>query len=147
MPEALDLDVTFTVRTRIQRAPAEVFDALVDPQALCAYFTATASGPLVSGARVWWSWPGTPKESVEVLEVVDATRIVLRWNAALIDERTVVTITLLPENDGSTSVLVQESGWRVEPLHLASAFEHCAGWQQMLTGLKGWMEHGVDLRG
>ena len=147
MPEALAVDVTFTVRTRIERAPAEVFDALVDPQALCAYFTATASAPLFSGAQVRWSWPGGDEEDVEVVEIENASRIVLRWNAAFIDERTTVTITLHPEDDGSTSVSVQETGWRVEPTHLASSFEHCAGWQLMLTCLKGWLEHGLDLRG
>ena len=147
MPEAHAVDVTFIVRTRIERAPAEVFDALIDPQALCAYFTATASAPLFPAAHVRWSWPGGDEEDVEVVEIENASRIVLRWNAAFIDERTTVTITLQPEDDGSTSVSVQESGWRVEPTHLASAFEHCAGWQSMVTCLKAWLEHGLDLRG
>ncbi len=147
MSGALDTDVTFVVRTRIERAPAEVFDALVDPRALCAYFTATASGPLFPGVHVRWSWPGGDEEDVEVVEVENASRIVLRWNAAFVEERTTVAITLQPEDDGSTTVLVSESGWRVETAHLASAFEHCAGWQLMLTCLKGWLEHGIDLRG
>lgn len=146
MPDALAVDVSFTVRTRIDRAPAEVFDALVDPLALCAYYTSESSGPLFPAARVRWTWPDGDEDEVEVVEIEDASRIVLRWKAAHIDERTTVTISLHPEEDGSTGVTVSEAGWRADPAHVASSFEHCAEWQHMLTCLKAWLEHGIDLR-
>ena len=146
MPEVLNLDIRFTVGTRIDRAPAEVFDALVDPLALSSYYTATASGPLFPKAHVQWTWANGDADEIEVVEIEAASRIALRWKAAHLDDRILVTISLHPEADGSTGVTVTESGWRAEPLHVVSSFEHCAQWQHMLTCLKAWLEHGIDLR-
>ena len=38
------IEINFTVRQRIERPPAEVFQAVVDPDKLCRYFTKTADG-------------------------------------------------------------------------------------------------------
>jgi uncharacterized protein YndB with AHSA1/START domain len=128
--------VTFAVSAEVPRPVEEVFDHIVEPGLLSSYFTSEASGPLVVGAQVKWSWPGGQSETVDVEEVETNQRVVFRWKA-----RTRVTIRLEALEPNRTKVTIEEEG------ELASAFEHGALWERMLLGLKARMAFGIDLRG
>ena len=73
------MSLGFKVSGRIAKPVAEVFDAVVNPTKLSGYFTTIngASAPLVAGTTVTW-WGDVP---VEVDEVEQNSRIVLRWDA------------------------------------------------------------------
>jgi len=127
----------FSVVVSVPRPVEEVFDHIVEPGLLSSYFTSEASGPLVAGAQVTWTWRDGQSETVDVESVETNRSVVFTWS----DSRTRVTISLT----GATKVTITEEGWKDGELE--SAFEHCAGWQHMLLCLKARMAFGIDLRG
>lgn len=136
----------YTVSARIMKPVAEVFDAVVDPNKLSSYFTTVGgtSGPLVAGTRVtWWG-----KIDVDVIEVEENARLVLRWANEQRKVPDPITIEMKFESldDGATLVSISESGYPASEQGLESSFSTCEGWTQMLCCLKAWVEHGINLR-
>ncbi|GAB3843236.1 hypothetical protein GCM10029963_17590 [Micromonospora andamanensis] len=84
MREGPAVDLRFKIAGRISRPVHEVFEAVADPDQLSQYFTTGgAKGRLVTGATVSWDFADFPGAfPVEVVEVEQDRRIVLRWEAA-----------------------------------------------------------------
>ncbi|WP_332641580.1 SRPBCC domain-containing protein [Brevundimonas sp.] len=154
------MELKFEVSTRIARPVHEVFEAVADPAELSAYFTTGgAVGRLETGAMVQWAFAEFPETfPVEVVEVVQNDRIVLRWAASegasevgdpAVDAGylTTVTMTFQPLDDGArTLVRIAEDGWRQTPAGLRASYGNCMGWSQMLSALKAHVEYGINLR-
>lgn len=154
------MDLRFQVSARIARSVHEVFEAVADPAKLSAYFTTGgAVGRLETGAVVQWDFADFPGAfPVEVVEVVQDERIVLRWEASdgppEGDEavqgsgyQTTVTLAFSPVDDGArTLVTIAEEGWRESEAGLKASYGNCMGWSQMLVCMKAWVEHGLNLR-
>ncbi len=160
------MELRFRVAARIARPVAEVFEAVADPAKLSCYFTTGgAEGRLETGATVRWDFHDFPGAfPVRVVEVVPGERIVLEWDAAEGEapnleasaagqpdaaapgDRTTVTLTFSPLDDGRTLVEIAEEGWRPTPGALQASYGNCQGWSQMLCALKAWLEHGINLR-
>lgn len=143
----------FTVRGRIARPVAEVFEAVVDPARLSGYFTTGgAQGRLETGATVTWDFHDFPGAfPVHVVEVVPNEKIVLRWGAAPDDDpagnyETTVTMRFEALEDGRTLVAIHEEGWRESPAGQAASYGNCEGWTGMLCAMKMYVEHGINLR-
>lgn len=155
------MELKFEVSARIARPVAEVFEAVADPAKLSGYFTTGgAKGRLATGATVTWDFADFPGAfPVEVVEVEQNRRIVLRWEAnegapsdgeaavtAGAGYSTTVTMSFTPLDDGRTLVTIAEEGWRPTPTGLAASYGNCQGWSQMLVAMKAWVEHGINLR-
>ncbi len=138
----------FTVSGRIAKPVAEVFEAVADPKKLSGYFTTGgAQGRLETGATVTWDFHDFPGAfPVEVVEVVQNAKIVLRWKAQDGDYKTTITVTFDGLDDGRTLVKIHEAGWRDTPEGEKAAFGNCQGWTGMLCALKVFVEHGINLR-
>ena len=139
----------FRVSARISKPVAEVFDAVVNPKKLSAYFVTTgggASGPLVEGVTVTW-WGDVP---VEVEKVAKDEKIVLRWDGGAIEGqpayKTRVEMKFEPLDDGGTMVTIAEGGWRESQAALRKSYLNCEGWTQMMCCLKAWLEYSINLR-
>lgn len=144
---------SFTVSGRIARPVHEVFEAVADPAILSHYFTTGgAQGRIEPGATVTWDFADFPGAfPVEVVVVEPDTRIVLRWEAndkAPDDTpyQTTVTMTFEALDDGRTLVSISEEGWRDTPEGQKSSYGNCMGWSQMLSAMKAWVEHRINLR-
>ena len=145
-------DLSFTVSGRVARPCAEVYEAVADPKQLSRYFTTGgARGRLEAGARVSWDfadYPGT--HPVTVVEAEPPHRIVIEWDAEeSVSEggTTRVVFEFEPIDGGSrTLVTITETSWRPTPDGARAAFDNCEGWTGMLTALKAWLEHGINLR-
>lgn len=154
------MELKFEVSMRVARPVHEVFEAVADPAKLSGYFTTGgAVGRLETGAKVQWDFADFPGAfPVEVVEVVQNERIVLRWeaNEGVPDEdqpvigaayMTTVTMTFSPLDGGArTLVRIAEEGWRDTPTGLKASYGNCMGWTQMLVALKAYLEHGLNLR-
>jgi len=142
------MNLGFKISGRIARPPDEVFDAVVNPASLSAYFTTVggASAPLVPGATVTW-WGEVP---VTVDAVEAPARIALRWPAHVPAGepayQTRIEMRFEPLDDGATLVTIAETGWREGEAGLRGSYLNCEGWTQMLCSLKAWLEHGLNLR-
>jgi uncharacterized protein YndB with AHSA1/START domain len=147
------MTLRFQISGRIARPVDEVFEAVVDPDRLSQYFTTGgAKGRLEPGATVTWDFADFPGAfPVQVVEVEQSRRVVLRWDAA--DGTTVagtgqttVTMTFEPLDDGRTLVTIAEEGWEPTEGGTEAAFGNCEGWTNALCCLKAWLEHGITLR-
>jgi uncharacterized protein YndB with AHSA1/START domain len=155
------MDLKFRVAARIAKPVHEVFEAVADPRQLSHYFTTGgAKGRLETGATVTWDFHDYPGAfPVEVVEVVEDEKIVLRWDASEGEPpnveggdmtpapyKTTVTMTFKPLDDGRTLIEIREEGWRENQKALEASYGNCQGWSQMLCALKVWIEHGFNLR-
>lgn len=141
------MDPTFQVQLKIRKPVAEVFDAVVKPDKLSGYFVRTASGPLVEGVTVKWSFDEAPQPfDVVVRRVVKNERIVFEWPAEEGAYNTRVEMAFKTLDDGGTLVQISESGWRPTPAGIKASYENAGGWMHMLVCLKGYLEYGINLR-
>jgi uncharacterized protein YndB with AHSA1/START domain len=145
------MSLTFKVSGRIARPVHDVFEAVVDPDQLSQYFTTGgAKGRLETGATVTWDFADFPDAfPVEVIEVQQDRRIVLRWQAADSEDdpyQTTATMEFDELDDGRTLVTIAEEGWRETAAARTASYGNCEGWTGMLCALKVWIEHGIKLR-
>ncbi|MCX2721955.1 SRPBCC family protein [Roseibium salinum] len=155
------MGLSFKIAGRIAKPVSEVFEAVANPDRLSAYFTTGgAEGRLETGVTVYWDFADFPgRFPVKVTRVVKDKEIVLQWAAHESGEvsssgvmpeaanyDTMVTMAFEPLDDGRTLVTISEEGWRDTPGGLKASYGNCEGWTQMLCALKGWVEHGVNLR-
>ncbi|WP_332717774.1 SRPBCC family protein [Pelagibacterium mangrovi] len=142
------MDFKFTVSGRIAKPVHEVFEAVADPKKLSGYFTTGgAQGRLETGTTVTWDFHDFPGAfPVEVVEVENDKRIVLRWDADDGD-KTTVTMNFEPLDDNTrTLVSITEEGWKETEAGLKSSYGNCEGWTGMLAAMKIYLEHGINLR-
>lgn len=143
----------YTVRTKILRPVADVFDAVVSRDKLCEYFTSQASGNFEQGAEIWWRWRDYDVELPVLVEKVRPNELIQlsidskAWKKTQSESYPVKVIFEFEElDDGSTMLSISEEGWRNDAVGLKSSHENCGGWTHMATCLKAWIEHGIDLR-
>ncbi|MHA7774772.1 SRPBCC family protein [Roseibium sp. M-1] len=143
------MDLKFTVAGRISKPVADVFEAVVNPERLSAFFTTGgARGRIEPGAEVTWDFHDFPGAfPVLVQDVVPNERIVLQWEAdGDASTWTTVTMTFQALEDGRTLVRINEYGWPESETGLKSCLNNCEGWTGMLCAMKVWLEHGINLR-
>lgn len=154
------MELKFEVSMRVSRPVHEVFEAVADPAKLSGYFTTGgAVGRLETGQTVQWEFADFPGAfPVEVIEVVQDQKIVLKWEASEgapedgqpevgANYLTTVTMSFSLLDDGArTLVRIAEEGWRETPAGLKASYGNCMGWSQMLAALKAYVEHGLNLR-
>lgn len=136
----------FQVQLKIQKPIAEVFEAVVDPKKLSGYFVKAASGLLVEGTTVKWTFAEVPGEhDVIVRQVIENERIVFEWEGGEgYDTRVEMVFKSLDANN--TMVQISESGWREDAKGVESSYGNCGGWMHMMVCLKGYLEYGINLR-
>lgn len=145
-------DLSFTVSGRVSRPCAEVYEAVADPDQLSRYFTTGgARGRLEPGAEVSWDFADFPgRFPVTVLEAEPPRRLVIQWGGEATTAADGTTRTIFEfepiDDDERTLVTITETSWLATPTGARAAFDNCEGWTQMLTALKGWLEHGINLR-
>jgi uncharacterized protein YndB with AHSA1/START domain len=140
------MEPKFQVQLKIRKPAAEVFDAVVNPTRLSAYFVQSASGPLAQGASVKWKFAEAPQAfDVIVSEVAKDSRIVFEWPAAGgYDTKVEMVFTTL--DDGATMVQINEGGWRDDPAGIKGSYGNAGGWMHMMCCLKAYLEYGINLR-
>ena len=144
------MELKFEVSMRVSKPVNEVFEAVADPAKLSGYFTTGgAVGRLETGATVQWDFADFPGAfPVEVVEVVQDQKIVLRWDGKEAPGgRTTVTMTFASlDEDTRTLVTIGEASWNETPTGLKASYGNCMGWTQMLACLKAYVEHDINLR-
>jgi uncharacterized protein YndB with AHSA1/START domain len=143
----MDLELKFQVQTKIQKPLAEVFDAVYNQDKLAGYFISKASGPLVEGAEVFWTFPDYPGDHpIYVKKVIPNELIAFEWQANDGNYNTKVEIKFEKLNPESTMVSISETGWKNTQKGLDSSYMNCHGWTQMSASLKAYLEYGINLR-
>lgn len=134
-------------QVKISKPTEEVFDAVVNSEKLCKYFTSTASASMTEGATLTWCWADVGAEGTVFVEEVEANRsIVFQWPATAPNRTVELTFESLP--DGGTRISAKESGDWSFNLSMNSVEEACGqtgGWVHMFLCLKAYLEYGINL--
>ena len=159
-----NMDLSFSVQTKIQKPVNEVFEAVHNPKKLSSYFTSGGSdGPLDEGKTVLWKFDDVGDKivtaPVKVQKVVRNKLIRFSWEASegLFDLKTgsipesggydtVVEMSFEPLNANETLVKIVEGKWRSTEGGLQGSYGNCQGWTQMGLCLKAYLEYGINLR-
>lgn len=141
------MEPKFTVQLKIQKPPAEVFDAVVKPDKLGGYFVQTASGPLAEGKTVKWKFAETPESfDVVVRQVVPNERIIFEWPSDTGGYNTCVEMVFKRLDDGATLVQISERGWKDDAPGVQASYGNAGGWMHMICCMKAYLEYGINLR-
>ncbi len=142
------MELKFQVQARIQKPVAEVFDGVYNPTKITQYFaTESASGPLTEGSQVIWRFADYPRDvPLSVKKVVPNQLIAFEWEAADGGYNTRVEIRFEPLGKDETLVKISESAWKENQRGLDSSYQNCQGWMNMVSCLKAYLEHGINLR-
>lgn len=141
----------YTVRTKILRPVAEVFDAIVKSDRMKKYFLDGASSDLIEGETVTWRWDHYGENPVVVRKVVENELIELafdsrEWDKTKDEAYEVLVIFEFEELEDGTMLSISEQGWKTDADGLKGSHDNCGGWTHMAMCLKAYLEHGIDLR-
>ena len=141
----------YTVQTRIKQPVADVFDAIVSSERMMKYFVNGASSDLIEGETVTWYWDHYGENPITVRKVVENELIELaldsrEWDKTKDETYEVLVIFELEELDDGTMLTISEQGWKTDADGLKGSHDNCGGWTHMAMCLKGYIEHGIDLR-
>jgi len=142
----------YTVSTHIARPVAQVYDAIVSSNRLNRYFTERSSGDLAEGACITWHWEDWGDFPVTVKKMEKDRRIELaldarRWQKTKDDSYEVLIVFEFEVLEtGGTKLSISEEGWKSDADGLKASDDNCSGWTHMAMCLKGYIEHGIDLR-
>ncbi|MES2966137.1 MAG: SRPBCC domain-containing protein [Bdellovibrionota bacterium] len=140
------MEPKFSVATRIDKPLAEVFDAVVNPKKITGYFCDQADAPLVEGQTVHWTWTAHKvTHPVKVKQIVPNSKIVIEW-PSMSGGTTIAEMSFSTLDDGRTMVKISESGWPATEEGVKASYKNCEGWQHMISCMKAYLQHGIDLR-
>ena len=129
----------------VRRPPADVFQALVDPDITTRFWFTKSNGKVVSGASLQWDWEmyGVSAK-VSVKDVDENRRIVFDWGDY--EETTTVEFRFVPLGDDATYLHVTETGLSGDGDALvARVAGSTGGFTIALCALKALLEHDVVL--
>ena len=135
----------YSVKTKINKPVAEVFDAVVDNKKLSSYFVKQSSGPLTEGSTVIWHWAEYGDKPVKTKQIVANKKIVFVWGEEGPNQKQ-VTVDFSQVDNERTMVSISETGWNASEESLQESYEHVSGWEFMSAGLKVFLEYGIDIR-
>ena len=129
----------------IRKPVAEVFGAFIDPRVTTNFWFTRSSGRLEAGREVRWDWEMYgASTSVLAKDIEPDERIVIEWDGY--SGRTTVEWKFSAREDGTTYVVITESGWTGDGDELVKyVAESTQGFTWTLAGLKAFLEHGIKL--
>lgn len=128
----------------IRKPVAQVFEAVVDPAVTSRFWFSKGSGRLEAGKKVRWDWEmyGVHAE-VEVKEIEENKRILMEWGGP--DDSTTVEWTFEPRGEDRTFLTVKNWGFSGDAEKVvAAALNSTGGFSFVLSGLKVFLEHGIE---
>lgn len=138
------MELKFLIQTKINKPVEEVFDSIINPKKLTGYFCEKSNGPLVEGQTVRWTWSKDDVD-VKVKQIIPNSKIVIEWPAET-GGTSITEMTFSTLEGGLTMIAITESGWPENAEGLKASYKNCQGWQHMLSCMRAYLLHGIDLR-
>jgi uncharacterized protein YndB with AHSA1/START domain len=131
----------------IRREPAEVFQAIVDPDITTKIWYTKSSGKMTPGAELLWEWEMYGASSrVRVEEVEEDSRVRFTWSGYTPDHPTTVEFRFVPMPDATTYVQVTETGFTGRgDLLVRYIADSTGGFTFLVSALKALLEHDIVL--
>jgi uncharacterized protein YndB with AHSA1/START domain len=137
--------LTVKMKLRIAKPPRVVYEAIADPARMAHYFISSGSGRLDGGSAVTWQFADVGAKLIVTPKKCEAhRRISFAWSASKTE--TTVDFRFEPQERAATRVSVAEIGWPATAKGIAQCMGQTRGWAHMLSCLKAYLEHGINLR-
>ena len=148
MTEIFDTEIIHS--TIIKASIERVFDAISTAKGLDEWFTQGAKVDRRMGGTILFRWKseradvqgGVLEDGGPILEVDRPTHFAFQWHPDNKSYATNVHFKLVDDN-GSTILIVQESGFHNTPKGRKALLSCATGWGEALTMLKYYLEHGI----
>ncbi|HEX6983197.1 MAG TPA: SRPBCC family protein [Balneolaceae bacterium] len=132
----------------IRKPVSKVFEALANPEITSKFWFTEGSARLEAGKTVEWTWGQFGVQAIiTVTEVKRNELIQFQWPSGEkeSDFRT-VEISFESKSDQTTFVHVVERGFDKDEENLIEQVAgQTEGWALVLSALKAWLEHGINL--
>jgi uncharacterized protein YndB with AHSA1/START domain len=139
------MDVQVSIKDRIQKPVAEVFDTIVNPDKLSGFFVSSASGSIQEGAAITWYFADVGGQlSVTIKQVRRNALVSFEWAAS--GANALVNIILEAVDANTTSVKITEDGWPLDNEGVSRALRQTQGWTDFLCSMKAYLYTGINLR-
>ena len=133
------------VQMGILKSSSEIFEAVVNPDIMSRYFISGSTGRMESGKTLTWTWTDYEGEhQVKVGKIENDKVVSFEWSGSGVN--CVVVITLEPNGDDKTLVMITESEWQADYKGANQCMGQVEGWTHFLMCMKAYLEHGIDLR-
>lgn len=128
-------------KLELKQSPETVWRALTDPSEVAGWFGETASFETRLGGEGYFGWESHGRFSMRIEEFDPPKRLAWRWGREAdkpLDQThsTLVEWTLLPREDGGTTLLLKESGFATEE----SRQDNMGGWKHELGELEEYLQ-------
>jgi uncharacterized protein YndB with AHSA1/START domain len=129
----------------IRKPPAEVFEAIVNPEITRRFWFTKSTGRLAAGKHIVWTWEMYDMSiDVDVREVEPNKRILIEWGNY--GSMTAVEWIFTPYDNDTTYVEITNSGFRgAGDKVVRDALDSKGGFTWVLAGLKALLEHNLEL--
>lgn len=139
-------NIDVSVKYHISKSVENVYDAIIKAEQLTQFFASKASGNLVEGEKIIWTFgdAGVSCE-VEVLKIIKNKEIRFDWssNGKQLGK---VTIVLEAIDENNTKINITESAFEFTPEGVKKALGQTQGWTDFVCSLKAFLYAGINLR-
>ena len=136
-------DLIVEAQMLIHKPVAHCYEAFVNPEITTKFWFTKSSGHLEVGKKVRWDWEMFGVGDVlTVKDLKENSRILVEW------EGDSTTVEWSFEEVGSGATLVKIANWGFQgdcDEFLPLAIDAKGGYTMVLSGLKAWLEHGIEL--
>jgi uncharacterized protein YndB with AHSA1/START domain len=138
---------SLTVHAKIQiaKTPAQVFEAIVNPEQMVNYFISQSTGRMEEGKTLIWKFPEFEGEDPVHISKIEKDKLIsFYWD--INGKQHLTEITLTPAAGGHTIVSIIETGGNNDEAGINWLKGNTEGWANFLACLKAWLEYGINLR-
>lgn len=140
-----NMELEINTGIQIQKTPAEVFEAIVDPGKMSNYFISQSTGKMEEGKNLIWKFPEFDMEvPIRVGKIIKDQFVSYYW---MVDEKELlVEIKLIARENNSTLVSISEKSMLNNTAGINWLKGNTEGWANFLACLKAYLEYGINLR-
>ncbi|MXV52054.1 ATPase [Pedobacter sp. HMF7647] len=139
-----DKTLEASAKIQISKSPAEVFEAIVNPDKMSNYFIADSNGRLEESKELIWHFPEFKDDCpVRSSKITKNEFVSFYWGPD--EDETLVEISLTEKN-GGTVVSVAEKSKENNEAGIKWLRGNTEGWANFLACMKAYLEYGINLR-
>lgn len=130
----------------IRKPVKEVFEAFINPDITTKFWYTHSTGRLEEGATIEWKWDMyNLVVPVTVVEIVENQKILIEWGEGI--QKSTVLWEFHSVNNNLTFLTIKnyDFQWSNDEL-LNQIKDSTKGFTFVLSGLKAWLEHKIQLR-
>lgn len=130
----------------IRKPVKQVFEAFINPEITTKFWYTHSTGKLKEGVTIQWEWEMYNLViPINVLEIIENQKILIEWGEGM--HKSTVVWEFNSVNDNLTFLTIKNYDFQGSGDELLSQIrDSTKGFTFVLSGLKAWLEHQIQLR-